>query len=426
MESSSEVQETENDKVEPNVVLETEQVGESEIEKLKGDSVGDTLYSGKWIINILLAISKVHEDSWNTKLENDLCTLWDMSTEKDIVQFLVDNDFFKVAEFTLNSSEEPRLTEIILGILGNMACEPIILELLGAHEELLETILRHLSSEDSATLVQILRLLRSALWNIQNNPESKWRVNLKNSTYLREVVPFILKSSTNEELLIATTSFLRSSAEIDLPSGKTLLDELFDSSSFLPGMLESFEEVLPQDEDHYSASTLKYLEDWLELFFNLRRGYQIHQVILQEDNLARIVEILRGILTNFVDPWNLFPLDETKASCVHRCAEMILDFRWKGFLKADSTIDIDNMVLKIIFSINTAIKEEEDSEEIMEELLKYLEGYWIEISKISTTDEIIKILKTNEKAVIDHVTNLLKSKISTEKMNGVLAGLSDE
>ena len=426
MESSSEVQETENDKVEPNVVLETEQVGESEIEKLKGDSVGDTLYSGKWIINILLAISKVHEDSWNTKLENDLCTLWDMSTEKDIVQFLVDNDFFKVAEFTLNSSEEPRLTEIILGILGNMACEPIILELLGAHEELLETILRHLSSEDSATLVQILRLLRSALWNIQNNPESKWRVNLKNSTYLREVVPFILKSSTNEELLIATTSFLRSSAEIDLPSGKTLLDELFDSSSFLPGMLESFEEVLPQDEDHYSASTLKYLEDWLELFFNLRRGYQIHQVILQEDNLARIVEILRGILTNFVDPWNLFPLDETKASCVHRCAEMILDFRWKGFLKADSTIDIDNMVLKIIFSINTAIKEEEDSEEIMEELLKYLEGYWIEISKISTTDEIIKILKTNEKAVIDHVTNLLKSKISTEKLNGVLAGLSDE
>lgn len=123
-------------------------------------------------------------------------------------------------------------------------------------------------------------------------------------------------------------------------------------------MLESFEEVLPQDEGHYSASTLKYLEDWLELFFNLRRGYQIHQVILQEDNLARIVEILRGILTNFVDPWNLFPLDETKASCVHRCAEMILDFRWKGFLKADSTIDIDNMVLKIIFSINTGKKYE--------------------------------------------------------------------
>nr|XP_012154024.1 PREDICTED: protein saal1 isoform X2 [Megachile rotundata] len=389
MESTSDVQESENDKVEPNVVLETEQVEESEIETLKGDSVGDTLYSSKWIINILLSISNVFEDGWNTKLENDLCTLWDMSTERDIVEFLVDNDFFKVAEYTLNSSEEPRLTEIILGILGNMTCEPVVLELLGAHEELLETILRHLSSEDSATLVQILRLLRSALWNIQNNPESKWRVNLRNSTFLREVVPFILKSSTN-------------------------------------GMLESFEEVLPQDEGQYSASTLKYLEDWLELFSNLRKGHQIHQTILQEDNLTRIVEIPRRILTSFIDPWNLYPLDETKASCIHRCAEMILDFRWKGFLTADATNDIDSTVLKIIFNINTAIKDEEDSEEIMDELSKYLEGYWIEISKISTIDEIIKILKTNEKTVNDHVINLLKSKIPAEKMIGVLAGLSNE
>ncbi|CAK9808184.1 Protein SAAL1 [Anthophora plagiata] len=423
----SEVQKPENDKVEPNVVLEAQEIEESEIEKLKGDTIGNTLYSGKWIINILLSISKVQEDGWNEKLQNDLCTLWDMSTEKDIVQFLVDVDFLKVAELALNTSEEPRLTEIILGIIGNMTCESSVLDLLGAKEELLETILRHLSSEDSATLVQILRLLRSALWNIQTNPESKWRVNLRNSTFLREVVPFILKSSTNEELLIATTSFLRSAAEIDLPSGKTLLDELFESSSFLLGMLESFEEVLPEDEAHYSASTLKYLEDWLELFSNLRKGHQIHQEILQEDNLARTVEIPRRILTSFIDPWNLYPLDETKASCVHRCAEMILDFRWKGFLRADSTVDIDGTVLKIIVSINTAMKEEEeDSEETMEELLKYLEGYWVEVSKISTTDEIIKILKTNEKTVIDHAINLLKSKIPSEKINGVMAGLPNE
>ncbi|XP_076234690.1 protein SAAL1 [Calliopsis andreniformis] len=423
----SEVRETENEKVETNVALEAQDIAGSEIEKLKGDTVGNTIYSSKWIISTLLSISKVPDDGWNEKLENDLCTLWDMTTEKDIVQFLLDNDFFKIAEFALNSSEEPRLTEIILGILGNMTCEQVVLELLGTKKELLETILRHLSSEDTATLVQILRLLRSALWSIQNNPESKWRVNLKNSTYLREVVPFILKSSTNEDLLIATTSFLRSSAEIDLPSGKTLLDELFESSSFLPGMLESFEEVVPPNEAPYSAPTLKYLEDWFELFSILRKGHQIHQEILQDDNLARTVEILRRILMNFIEPWDLFPLDETKASCVHRCAEMILDFRWKGFLRADSTMDIDATILSIIFNISTAMKEEEeDSEETMEELLKYLEGYWTEIAKISTVDELIKILKTNEKDVIDHAVNLLKTKIPAEKINSVVSGLSKE
>lgn len=89
-----------------------------------------------------------------------------------------------------------------------MTCEQAVLELLGTKKELLETILRHLSSEDTATLVQILRLLRSALWNIQSNPDSRWRVNLKSSTYLREVVPFILKSSTNGEYFFKMMHYL--------------------------------------------------------------------------------------------------------------------------------------------------------------------------------------------------------------------------
>ncbi|KZC06479.1 Protein SAAL1 [Dufourea novaeangliae] len=382
----SEVEETENEKVEPNVVLEAQDVGESEIEKLKGDTVGNTLYSGKWIINTLLSVAKVPENGWNEKLETDLCTLWDITTEKEIVQFLVDNDFFKIAEFL---DLEISNTEIVLGIIGNMTCEQSALEILGTKDALLETILRHLFSEDTPTLVQILRLL--------------------------------------QELLIATTSFLRSSAEIDLPNGKTLLDELFQSSSFLPGMLESFEEVIPQDEASYLAPTLKYLEDWLELFYNLRKGHQIHQEISQDDNLVRTVEIPRRILANFIDPWNLYPLDETKASCVHRCAEMILDFRWKGFLRADSTVDINCTILKIILSISTAMKvEEEDSEETMKELLKYLEGYWVEIAKVSTTEEVIEILETNEKEVVDHAINLLKSKIPEEKLKALADGLSNE
>lgn len=71
-------------------------------------------------------------------------------------------------------------------------------------------------------------------------------------------------------------------------------------------------------------------------------------------------------------------------------------------------------------------EEEEDSKETMAELLKYLEGYWIEVSKISSTNEIIKILKTNENTVIDHIINLLKSKIPEEKINDVINKLPYE
>lgn len=60
-------------------------------------------------------------------------------------------------------------------------------------------------------------------------------VSIRYPTY-QPTKQLIIERIVTEELLIATTSFLRSSVEIDLPSGKTLLDELFESSSFLPGI----------------------------------------------------------------------------------------------------------------------------------------------------------------------------------------------
>lgn len=50
---------SENDEVKPNIILESQDIEKNEIKKLKGDIIGDTLYSGKWIINILVSISKV-------------------------------------------------------------------------------------------------------------------------------------------------------------------------------------------------------------------------------------------------------------------------------------------------------------------------------------------------------------------------------
>lgn len=50
---------SENAEVKPNIILESQDIEKNEIKKLKGDIIGDTLYSGKWIINILFSISKV-------------------------------------------------------------------------------------------------------------------------------------------------------------------------------------------------------------------------------------------------------------------------------------------------------------------------------------------------------------------------------
>lgn len=62
----NEMEPFESDQIDNNVahssvVLNSEEFTTYELNKLKGDSVGDTAYSGKWIINTLISLSKVIE-----------------------------------------------------------------------------------------------------------------------------------------------------------------------------------------------------------------------------------------------------------------------------------------------------------------------------------------------------------------------------
>lgn len=43
-------------------------------------------------------------------MENDMCMLWDMTVEKDVVHFLLENGFLKIAELNIRESKEVRLT----------------------------------------------------------------------------------------------------------------------------------------------------------------------------------------------------------------------------------------------------------------------------------------------------------------------------
>lgn len=187
-----------DDTGEPAAVIESNDIPKEQLDILKGDNVGETIYSGAWILSTLFSLSKIEQkDSWNMKMEEDLCILWNMTADKEIVKYLVKHDFLKVAEFCLKWSEEPRLIEIMVGIIGNLSCEPDVLEKLANEEELVDLIFRLLSSENTETLMQVLRLLHSILWSIQNNPESKWKRIMKDSKIPGVTLPFILRSSTN-------------------------------------------------------------------------------------------------------------------------------------------------------------------------------------------------------------------------------------
>ena len=76
-----------------------------------------------------------------------------------------------------------------------MCCESSVLEALETKKELISIILGLLPSDDSQTLVQVLRILQTAAWYIQRNSTSVWLSNLKECEFLGEVLTFILNSS---------------------------------------------------------------------------------------------------------------------------------------------------------------------------------------------------------------------------------------
>lgn len=82
-----------------------------------------------------------------------------------------------------------------------MCCEKNSLEILINFKELISLILSLVTSDDKETLIQVLRILQAALWDIQKNPESLWLKKIEEHEILGESIIFILKSSTSGNYL---------------------------------------------------------------------------------------------------------------------------------------------------------------------------------------------------------------------------------
>ncbi|KAJ8967237.1 hypothetical protein NQ317_007599 [Molorchus minor] len=127
--------------------------------KLRGDAIGDTLYSQSFVLKTLLQFSDL---KWSEQVEDDLCFLWDMTMEKD--------------EF-----------------LANILCSDCDKNIT---EEQICIVLREMNTDDPLVLIQIVRFI-SAVVHISNEL-------LFISEFELDKLKFILCNSTNNELLLKT------------------------------------------------------------------------------------------------------------------------------------------------------------------------------------------------------------------------------
>ncbi|TSK13451.1 Protein saal1 [Bagarius yarrelli] len=175
-----------------------------------GDAIGETAYSKHWLFSTLTRLIQMVTDQdseqgeglteLSDELEEELCKVWDMAMDKDVAGFLQE---FKAPDILLGviaKSHNPRLTEICVGILGNMACFPSTCEFISQNDGLGAVLLLLLGDSDPPTLLETCRLLLTCVSQPDVSP--LWLQRIQQQTDTRNNLCFIMRSSTNVDLLI--------------------------------------------------------------------------------------------------------------------------------------------------------------------------------------------------------------------------------
>ncbi|XP_012055083.1 PREDICTED: protein saal1 [Atta cephalotes] len=396
-------------------MIDSQDVSKEELEVLKGDAVGNNLCSSKWIINTLMSLLKVDENGWTEELENQLCTLWDLSTEGEVVSYLLSQNFLQIAKYLLTICDEPRFIEIVLGIIGNVCCNDEAMDAVGCDQELIKQILSHLESSDSLILIQLIRILQLIAWKIRQNPQSNWVAHLTKCEFFGATIIFILKSSTNDNLLITTMNLLEFISQINL------LKKLFKINDLIPALLESFAQVLPEGKT--SLSELTFVQHWLAvLIVVMESGSLTFEDYENDERFLKLMDIIYRILKPYNKSYNLYSIQQQSANIIYDAMRVLLSFRR---CNVNIPTRIDYIIAILIFSLKTVLEanEEKKMRELdpneLNDLLDYIIKYWLYIIESCTSEQIVAILDLCDNEVRECLISFAQSKMISEMLDKV-------
>ncbi|XP_029165449.1 LOW QUALITY PROTEIN: protein saal1 [Nylanderia fulva] len=389
-------------------MLNSEDLSEQELETLRGDAVGDNLCSSKWIISTLMSLCKIHENGWTDELESQLCILWDLSMEGEVVSHLMLHDFPKIAKDILENYDQPRFIEIILGIIGNMCCNDEVIDTIGNDRDLVAQILNRLASDDAPMLIQLFRIFHLTTWRIQKNPQSNWMAHFMECEFFGESVTFILNSSTNDDLLTSAINLLKSISDISLPHNENL-EKLFEMDILMNALLESFMQIISTEKFSHSKTELTFIDHWLRvLTVIIELGSLKFEDFENDESYSKLMEAMYRILKPYEESHNLFPIEELNANVINETIRILLSFH---SCDVDIPSKIDHIIVTIIFYLKTgsAEIEELDPGELTITLSQNLIQYWLQIIELCTSNYIAEILHQCKHEVHGYLTDLVQS-----------------
>ncbi|XP_044271963.1 uncharacterized protein LOC123015937 [Tribolium madens] len=189
-------EESQNEAPEPShsTNITQEEIDPETASKLRGDAIGNTMYSERFVLNTLMQFSDL---KWSEEVENDLCFLWDMTEEKDVCEYLYHLSYSTLACTALTNYTEPRFVEIVVGIFANLLCSKCETNV---KEDEIKVVVDLLNSDDPYILIQVMRFVHALAFMCEKLDFFEKRHFAK--------INFILFNSTNKELLTVSLKAL--------------------------------------------------------------------------------------------------------------------------------------------------------------------------------------------------------------------------
>ncbi|KAK7324892.1 hypothetical protein VNO77_28812 [Canavalia gladiata] len=135
----------------------------------------------------------VGEDTW----DEYGCILWDLAASKTHAELMVDNLILEVLLANLSVCKSERVTEIIIGIIGNLACHEVPMKHIVSTKGLIEIIVDKLFLDDPQCLCEMCRLFTVGL---QSGESITWGEALQ-SEYILHQILWIAENTLNLQLL---------------------------------------------------------------------------------------------------------------------------------------------------------------------------------------------------------------------------------
>ena len=269
---------------------------DAEKEGVAGDLIGDTIFSQRWVLDLLLKLYKHEEDSIYTPLaknieneekqqgsehtsdnngtsnerflkdtfENDLCQLWDMTANTEVALFINEHDSRSILLDALRQTQSPRLMEICFGILGNLICVKEIRSSFSQDGEMRSELLSYLTVMDALSLVELTRLLSTCL--SCDSSSLLWVKDCCQGKNIEQLA-YLLKNTLNVTLLSHIVKIL----EIIFDDCEDPLDS-FITDEFIDGIIEAFDSL---NENGDQVEYLVSLIHLLQIISTNNKGYEL-------------------------------------------------------------------------------------------------------------------------------------------------------